>query len=280
MRERVRQMTKWKEPVSFIAALTFGCLLFASAALSGERLQNANEGFSKTTATEFVRLRLATLNGQPPFGFLDRQNNLSGFNLDLARRLCLALPSIEQCEIQAIREDETAGALTDRTVDVAIGIFEANNANRAQYYFSRPFHRPSHYRITVTGTDLKAPAGYIKDDLPPQLASATLETTNLKAFETQAELLSAVAQKTLGAALLDSTAAQFWLLSDAAKACCRFTGPYYLQNDKDHKHHLVMRINDLELHRLVSQTLRTLEINGEIDEIRRRYFPLSVSSGE
>lgn len=265
---------------SFIAMAYYMLAVFVSPDLSNERLQNANEGFSKTVATEFVRLRLATLNGQPPFGFLDRQNNLSGFNLDLARRLCFALPSIEQCEIQAIREDEAASALNDRTIDVAIGIFNADSDNRSQFYFTRPYHRPSHYKIIVQDTDVSMPSGYINGNLTAQLVANTLNDARLKGFDSQADLLSALARKELKAGLVDSIAAQFWLLSDAAKACCRFEGPYYLQHDRDHQHHLAMRQSDVELHKLVSQTLRTLEVNGDIDEIRRRYFPLFNASIE
>lgn len=273
-------MPKCIKLASFIAMISFTAVLSVFPAQSNERLQNANEGFSKTADTEFVRLRLAMVNGQPPFGFLDRQNNLSGFNLDLARRLCFSLPAIEQCEIQAIREDEAATAMNDRIIDVAIGIFTANKDNRDQFYFTRPYHRPSYYQILANGADINAPSGYIKDDFTSQLATKALGNTRVKDFSTQTELLSALVQKEVKAGLLDSTAAQFWLLSDAAKACCRFKGPYHLHNKRNHPYHLAMRTEDVDLHKLVSQTLRALEVNGDIDEIRRRYFPLSRSNAE
>lgn len=273
--ERQKLMTKLTKILSLFAMINFTITLSMSSALSNERLQNANEGFSKTVATEFIRLRLATLNAPPPFAFLDRQNNLSGFNLDLARRLCLELSAIKQCEIQAIREDETASALNDRSIDVAIGIFTANNDTRTRFYFSRPFHRPSYYQIIASNAGPTAPSGYIKGDIAPEIASIAFESTQLRGFDTQAELLSALSNNALKSGLLDGTAAQFWLLSDAAKACCNAEGPFYLEAGKEHKHYLVMRLDDSNLHKLVSQTLRTLEINGQIDEIRRRYFPLS-----
>jgi polar amino acid transport system substrate-binding protein len=84
------------------------------------------------------RLRFLTTVDFPPFNYLD-DGRLSGFHVDLARRICAELNILDKCQIQALPWNELDGALTAGDGEAIIAGIAITAENREKYVFSRPY---------------------------------------------------------------------------------------------------------------------------------------------
>ena len=112
----------------------FGALFYGLSANAQEssvkvpKFINPNTAASSVKTTTVRSIRFLTTSDFPPFNFIDPSGNLDGFNVGLAREICLEIKA--RCTMQALPWDElqkalkrgqgdaiVAGlALTDRTI--------------------------------------------------------------------------------------------------------------------------------------------------------------------
>lgn len=253
----------------------FGASQNINLTFADEKLQSRYSARLSNTNQNLIRIRFGTLIGSPPFGFLDRSNRVSGLNVDLVRRICALLATIPNCEIQAISSEDAESALKSGTIDALIGAFEPTDKNRFDFNFSKPFIRSVYFYVENQDKDNPKKMGLLDEMFDETIRlelSGNGEITNFKNYDA---LFDALSSNKVSSAFVPSYAAQFWLLSEAAKACCVFKGPIQLPFTTVSPHRFATKRTNPQLHALLEKALYDLETSGSMNELRRRYFPLA-----
>lgn len=243
-------------------------------AFTSEKLQSRYSIQLNNTNQNLIRIRFGTIIGSPPFAFLDRSNRLSGLNVDLVRRICKHLSNIPNCEIQAIAAADANSALSTGTIDVLIGAIEPTLQNRSRFNFSKSYIQPSYFYIENRSSREMKKTGVIQNAFDNPTKQALGRGNEVSDFENYGELFDALSSKKLSSVIVPSYAAQFWLLSEAGKACCDHKGPINLMSSTTSIHRLATKRENAQLYALIENALHSLETSGSLSELRKRYLPL------
>src|SRR5215468_2056806 len=115
-------LTMRRTAVSFF----FGALLCAAAAAQIAGPDKGGEAKDDQSLQKRVAIRFLTDSDYPPFNYFDEDNVLTGFNVDVARAICLELAAA--CDIQvrpwaellpALRRGETDAVIASHAVSAA-----------------------------------------------------------------------------------------------------------------------------------------------------------------
>lgn len=262
-----------KLSIVFIALL-IGASGPTQSALSAEKLQTRFSSDFSTPSQNLVRIRFGIVIGSPPFGFLDRENRLSGLNVDLVRRICAKLPTVPNCEIQEISADTFETALNTGTVDAIIGALKPSETNRDTFNFGKAFILPAYFHIKRKGDQSLKSLGVLSNLFSEGGVKKLANGAKVVEFDSYDALLTALSSAKITSGLVPSYAAQFWLLSAASKKCCTYDGPINLPFIETSRHRIVTNKTNAQLHEVIENAVHELEISGELGELRRRYLPL------
>lgn len=123
-------------------------------------------------------LVIASEGARPPFNFLDADNQLAGFEIDLGRDLCRRLR--RTCSFVTQDWDGLIPGLLARNYDAVMAALEINEERRAQIAFSMPYLRmPAAFAVPVTSS--------LKDGRPASLAGRTVGVEEGTASQTLIE---------------------------------------------------------------------------------------------
>jgi polar amino acid transport system substrate-binding protein len=231
-----------------------------------------------------VAIRFLTESDFPPFNYLDEDNVLTGFNVDIARAVCLELAAA--CDIRARPWAELLPALRKGEADAVIASHAANPSLLKAVDFSEPYY--------FTPARFAAKRGFRPLEITPEglegvriaVAKRTAHEAYLRAFFRGSSIrtyeTAELARDALvvGAADLlfdDGISLAFWLNGTASKACCEFRGGPFLER-KYFGDGIGIAVNreDAQLKGLLDTALRRLRMSGRYEELLLRYFPLRV----
>lgn len=229
-------------------------------------------------------LRVATDFDYPPFNYLDEEGVLTGFNVDVARALCLELDVT--CDIVARDWDQLVPALDDESVDMVIASIARTAETVGQVDFSDPYYfTPGRFvarrdapQRTMTargleGERLAVVAGTSHEAFLRQffLDSIVITYPNHDAART------AVMDGTVPYLFGDGIALTFWLNGTSSKACCELRGqPFADATYFGSGIGIAVRRENRALRNDINRALRTLRQTGRFEELFLRYFPLSI----
>src|SRR5690606_16827532 len=86
---------------SHLAAFLAACVFLLSAVASTTAQESDVPEAGESEATRRVVLRFLTTSDFPPFNFYDEDGVLTGFNIDLARAICLELDVTCEIKVEA-----------------------------------------------------------------------------------------------------------------------------------------------------------------------------------
>lgn len=228
-------------------------------------------------------IRVAIEGAYPPFNFLDQNNELQGFEVDLLKALCTAMQA--QCILSAREWDGIVRGLVNREYDAIMSSLEITERRAKRIAFSRPYYR--------------MPAAFIgrKDAAPEQVTpealadktvgttdrsehaaflAALYPTTNVQTYgkldEANLDLLMERADLVLG----DKLSLQRFLDSREG-GCCRFIADappspaHYGQG-----YGIGIRKEDEVLKTSFDRAIGQVIADGTYDRIRERYFPFDI----
>jgi len=276
--------------VRAISALVFGLALVTSA----------RQGVGQTAPPESVpffdlarkperpdlsglrAIRFLTDDDYPPFHFPGPDGQLTGFNVDLARAICLELKLA--CTIQARRWDTLVASLEEGRGDAIIASMADSDANRAKVELSTPYYR-SPGRFAARRGD--RPADATVDglgSLTVAVAGGSSHAAFLSAFfprarqaiaSDQDEALRMLADGKAEAVFGDGAALAIWLNGQAGSACCRFLGgPFYESRYFGSGAAIAFRKDGGQLRRAVDWALYRLAEQGIYQDLMLKYFPV------
>ena len=227
-------------------------------------------------------IRFLTDDDYPPFHFPGPDGQLTGFNVDLARAICVELKVA--CTIQARRWETLIPSLEEGRGDAVIASLADRETLRARVEFSIPYYRSPGRFVTLMNTAL---TGAGAADLANRSVSVVRNTAHaafLTAFFPKVRQVPAADQNealrlmTTGAAdtvFGDGVGLALWLNGQAGRSCCRFLGgPFFETAYFGTGAAIAFRKDSGQLRRAVDFALYRLADDGVYQNLMLKYFPV------
>jgi polar amino acid transport system substrate-binding protein len=229
-----------------------------------------------------VAIRFLTDSDYPPFNYYDEDNVLTGFNVDIARSICLELAAA--CDIQVRAWQELLPALRRGEADAVIASHAVSaNALKAVDFTDRYYHTPARFagkraaaRLDVTPEGLEGrKIAVTKGTAHEAYLRAFFRDSSIRAYESTELARDALISGAVELLFDDGIGLAFWLNGTGSKACCEFKGgpfgePKYFGDGVA----VAVNRDDQQLKLLINSALRRLRENGRFEELMLRYFPL------
>jgi polar amino acid transport system substrate-binding protein len=271
---------------STTAALLFVGLLAAWALVAPLAAQAppANTDEAEREEPRRVAIRFLTDSDFPPFNYYDEDNVLTGFNVDVARGICLELDVA--CDIQVRPWAALLPALATGEADAVIASHSVTpNALKVADFTDRYYFTPGRFAgkrgltqsdVTPDGLEGKRIA-VAKGTAHEAYLRAFFRDSAIRAFETVELARDALVSGTADFLFDDGISLAFWLNGTASRACCEFKGgpfaePKYFGDGVG----VAVKRNDVQLKTMINSALKRMRENGRYEELLLRYFPLRV----
>ncbi len=227
-------------------------------------------------------IRFLTAADHPPFNFLDENDRLRGFNIDLAGAICAELRL--SCTIQSYPFVDLIDALNGDKGDVIMAGIEITRSYRDILDFSYAY-------MKFPGRFVVLKSSPLQSALPETLANRTIgvvsgsaheaylraffDDARIAPFETAHAQRQALAAGEIEALFDDGMRLAFWLNANASKNCCRFVGgPYLSMKYFGEGMAAAMRKGDGPALQAINYALQRLYDTGKMGELYLRYFPV------
>ena len=231
-----------------------------------------------------VVLRFVTEGDFPPFNYTDAEGALTGFNVDLARAICLEVNAA--CDIKIRPWDEHYAILIAGEADGAIAAQRVTWAGVAKVEFSdRYFHTPGHFagkrdgevvEITPEALESKVIA-VAKGTAHEAYLKTFFHESAIKTFETIELAREALADGKVAYLFDDAIGLSLWINGTNSRQCCEFKGGSFLE-PKFFGDGIAIALpkTDPQLKILINSALAKVRESGRFDELVQRYFPTRI----
>ena len=234
--------------------------------------------------TKRVVVRFLTEGDFPPFNFYDEDGTLVGFNVDLARAICMELNTA--CDIKVRPWGELLLALRRGEADAVIAAHAVTPQSLAEVDFTdRYFHTPGRFagRKDTPKIDM-TPGGL--DGKRIAVARGTAHEAFLKTFFRDSPLAiyenADLAREALAAGKADflfddGISLAFWLNGTLSRQCCEMRGGPFLE-PKFFGDGIAIAVpkNDPQIRLLLNKALDRVRASGRFEELVQRYFPVRI----
>lgn len=229
-------------------------------------------------------LRVLTSTDYPPFNYADETGQLTGFNIDFARTLCVELEV--SCDIKPIAWDDLLPTLERGDADAAIASIGITPSTIAVADFTRPyFFMTGRFAVRKSETPLEiSPIGLEARKIA--VTAGTAHEAYLKAFFLDSQIAAYDTPETAHAALAkgdadaifgDSLAMAFWINGTSSNGCCELAGePYADERYFGSGVHVAVRRGDVPLRRQIDEAIIRIRASQRYEELLSRYFPVRL----
>lgn len=283
----------WHHPIAFrwigrvVIAGALALLMAAASPPVAIAQDDAEEPISEQqagTTTKRVVVRFLTESDFPPFNFYDEEGALVGFNVDVARAICLELDTA--CDIKVRPWEELMPALKRGEADAVIASHAITPDALASVDFTdRYFYTPGRFAgklgedefdMTPEGLEGKR-IGVATGTAHEAFLRAFFRSSAINAYETADLARDALLQNEVDFVFDDGISLIFWLHGTASKRCCEMKGGAYLE-PKYFGEGIAVAVpkNDQQIKTLINGALARLRADGRLDELVERYFPVKV----
>jgi polar amino acid transport system substrate-binding protein len=227
-------------------------------------------------------LRFLTEDDYPPFHFALPDGTLSGFDVDLARAICVELKIT--CSIQARRFDTLIDALNHDQGDALMAAIRIDSQSRATLDFSGPYYTtparfasltaaaavpatPESLREKTIGVQTKtAHEAYLERFFPAAIR---------KSYESQELLREALVKGEIDTIFGDGISLSLWLDSQGGRHCCRFRGgPFMDAKFFGEGAGIAVKKGNSQLRQVLDYALAAVAARGTYTNLYLKYFPL------
>ncbi len=234
-------------------------------------------------AQQSAGIKVAVEGAYPPFNYMDQNNELQGFEVDLLKALCEAMRT--PCTLVQHEWDGIVRGLLNREYDAIMSSLEITERRAKRIAFSRRYYQIPATLIgvadeAITAPDAKILAGksigvvdrsdnhrYLQQNYPGSdiRAYGKLEEANL-------DLVTGRLDFVLG----DKVAISKFLSSQEG-ACCRMVADMPLDPAVHGQGYGIgLRQEDRDLKERFDAAIDEVMANGSYDRIRARYFPFDI----
>ncbi len=232
-----------------------------------------------------VVLRFVTESDFPPFNFYDDEGVLTGFNIDLARAICLELAAT--CDIKVAPWEELIGTLKRGDADAVVAGHTITPQLVGEVDFSdRYFFMPGRFagrkdlkiaNATPEGLDGKKIAVTRGSPHEAYLKTYFSSYSGVQTFENPDRARDALLEGKVDLLFDDGVSLAFWLNGTNSKACCEFKGGPFLE-PKYFGDGMAMAVSkkDPQVRKLINTALKRVRESGRMEELVQRYFPFRI----
>ena len=229
-------------------------------------------------------LRFLTTTDYPPFNYADEVGQLTGFNIDFARAVCVELEV--SCDIKAIAFDGLLTALDHGDGDAAIGAIAVTPTTLAVAEFSRRYYfLTAHFAVRKSGDKpIISPAG-LESRKIAVLAGSSHEAylkiffpdSQVANFPTPELAREALVKGDADALFGDGLALAFWTNGTSSKNCCELAGLAYSdQRFFGDGVAIALRKGDVALSRQIDSAITRIMASSRYEDMLARYFPVRL----
>ncbi|MBB5754609.1 ABC transporter substrate-binding protein [Prosthecomicrobium pneumaticum] len=233
---------------------------------------------SLATAQEKT-VRIGTEGAYAPFNFFDSNNELQGFDIDIAKAVCEKMKVT--CTFVAQDWDGIIPALQAGKYDAIFASMSITDERKQVIDFSRPYYNtPSAFFAAkgsgITDVSPEALAGKTLGAQSSTIQAGYLEETykgfDLKLYPTQEEVNLDLTSGRIDALFVDKLVGMDWVKTEAG-ACCEVVG-----NDIPIGGGVGagVRKEDTELRDAISKAIEEIKADGTYDKINAKYFNFSI----
>ncbi len=230
-----------------------------------------------------VIVRFITDTDFPPFHYYDEEGVLTGFNIDVARAICLEMQAA--CDIQPRSWAELIPALKRGEADAVIASHAITAAALAEVDFSdRYYYTPAWFAGRRGGNLVVTPEGL--EGLKIGVARQGPHEAYLKTFFRDSAIVpfesgdlarDALTSGKIDLIFDDGISLAFWLNGTLSRGCCELKGgPFYEPKFFGDGVGVMIGKQDPQLKGLINQALRQIRASGRMEELQLRYFPSRV----
>ncbi len=270
-----------------VAALCAAALIFVQPAQCQEpraAMPTLFDVFAPVDVPDYgtVRqIRFLTETDYPPLHFMRSDGELAGFNVDVARALCVELKL--QCTIQPWRWDRLSEALETDAGDAIIASVRPTREAAAVQIYSAPYYvTPARFVTLKSNVPLQAPVdglatktiGVVAGSAHEAYLKAAAPDLKREVFLTLAEAETALLAQKIDALFGDGLTLSLWLGQDQG-ATSQFYGEAYFDNRFfGEGARIAFRPEDETMRIAVNYGLRQLSAKGILTELYWKYFPV------
>jgi lysine-arginine-ornithine-binding protein len=234
-------------------------------------------------ASEWTTVRIGTEGEYPPFNYFDANNELQGFDIDIAKALCERMEV--ECVFVAQDWDGIIPALLANRYDAIIASMSITEERQRTVAFTDYYYNtgPAVVVNNESGLTDPSPEGLAGHTVGAQSATThasyledvyTGSTVRLYASQEEANL--DLASGRLDAVMADSVVLDEWLKGDGADCCTMLTLEEFDQAYFGEGAGIALRQEDEELKEMFNQALAEILADGTYREINDRYFDFPV----
>lgn len=228
-------------------------------------------------------IRFLTSNDFPPFNFVDGSGRLTGYNVELARAICLKLAI--PCTVQARPFPVLVQSLRDNMGDAIIAGLADTPTLRRFVLYSDPYLRlPARFVVPreaarpatpegMAGARVAVAAGtqyaaFLKDFFPAATAVA---------MDSEEAALDALKAGTVEAVFSGALSASFWLAGPNGRTCCTFAEGAYTESAYFGRGLTLQVARDNPgLKKVLDAALQSVEKDGVLADLYFRFFPVAL----
>lgn len=276
----------------FFRSVLLVCLLALAAAVpalaAGPAIPNywdEKERLPRPDLSSVARVRFLTTLDFPPFSYLDGQNRLTGFHVELARAICRELDILPRCQIQALPWEELDAAMENGEGEALIAGTPINAETRERYLFTRPHLRFPARFVVPDGKPLSEPLhrgvankriGVLASSAHETMLRSYFPVARPVTFARPEWMMEALRKGNLDGVFGDGMRLSFWLAGAGAGGCCRFAGgPYLAPEFLGAGLAIAVRHENELLVQAFDHALREIAAEGTFAELYLKYFPVS-----
>ena len=229
-------------------------------------------------------LRIATEGAYPPFNFVDESGELQGFDVDIAKALCVEMKA--ECEIVTQAWDGMIPGLKAGKYDAIVASMSITEKRKKAVDFTDPYYVAGAALVAPKDSDITyTPAGMDGKTIGVQRATtyATLVAqkfpgAKLKAYDTVENQNLDLQAGRLDGAVAQQVVMFDWLKNKGGEAF-EFKG----EPVKDVEFigagaGIAVEKGNSELLKRLNAALDTVQQNGTYERINAKYFPFSISA--
>lgn len=233
------------------------------------------------SGTRRFAIRFLTDSEFPPFHYFDEDGVLTGFDVDLARAICLELGT--QCDIRARPWDELLPTLRRGEADAVIAAQRITPSLLKDFDVSdRYFYTTAWFaglrggpRQTITPEQLERRRIAVARGSPHEAYLRTFfRESAIETTESVEQAREAVRQGRADLVFGDGIGLVFWVNGSLSQDCCELKGgPFFEPRFFGDGLAITVPRQDVELKRMINRSLERLRRSGRYEELILRYFP-------
>ncbi len=279
MRQNQLRNTTMQPLITSVIALLL-CIIGSSYLFA----QSNDLGQDNSLRWDAPELRFVTEGDFPPFNYYDEDGSLTGFNVDLARAICLEMEV--RCEIKALSWNDLIPALNKNEADAIIASLAINKDSIKQVEFSNRYFN-THARFAMRSKDkLEQPTpedlsrytiGVIAGSAHEAYLKDFFIYSTIKPFESPKAMYEALKDEKVDVIFGDGITLMFWLNGTDSGGCCRYFGSSFTEA-RYFGEGIAVAVSkgDKKLRTKINLVLEKLKKTGRYEELILRYFPLGL----